>query len=315
MDKKTRIDFICGLPRSGTTWMAEVMSEHSEVVSFGETQYWGKKYVKCKEKKYSIRDQKEIINNMWGRTLMKGKSHDIKSVMRENEEYLTRRRYTPKKYFEKIVEIILDLEGKKRAIEKTPHHIHYIDRIAKEFEKSRFLILVRDPYDFILSYKHQSDRREGAPKKSFEKVYHPLGASLSYRGYCNSVIDAKKKYPQRTLLVRQKEIKNSSKKLVKNVQKFLGVNAEKIRREKTNTSFPSRERPDLEEVEIFWMNKLAKKNIKEMGYRVKKTDTKVEDVVLSMLKIPIWLKNIYINISNRSNRPWSHISKWIRSEF
>ena len=44
------VHYICGMPRSGTTWMDACLSSHAACASLGETLYWGRGYISPKNR-------------------------------------------------------------------------------------------------------------------------------------------------------------------------------------------------------------------------------------------------------------------------
>ena len=45
------------------------------------------------------------------------------------------------------------------AVEKTPHHVRHVDRIRRHVPDARFVIMIRGPEEFLLSYKHKGDTK------------------------------------------------------------------------------------------------------------------------------------------------------------
>jgi hypothetical protein len=54
-------------------------------------------------------------------------------------------------YLRTFMELVAESQGKQRWLEKTPWHFHYIPEIRAAFPNVKFLVMVRDPRDVVVS--------------------------------------------------------------------------------------------------------------------------------------------------------------------
>ena len=58
-NKNKRIIFVCGLPRSGTTLVEQILSSHKEAIGIGEVEY-----LETAIQKFFIQDNKVLSQNL-----------------------------------------------------------------------------------------------------------------------------------------------------------------------------------------------------------------------------------------------------------
>lgn len=254
-----KLHFIVGMSRSGTTWMMTSLNTHSLLSSFGETCFFGR---------YGIREDiltKDDLNKLWkiysqlnisytSPTAPAFSNGGIYTVMSNViEEIIKEKTNTIKRkdIFDRFIDKMLFIEGKEIAIEKTPHHLNYIEDIKIMYPESKIIVMKRDAKSFMLSYKHQGDRKDAVVKSIFEMIYHPVGCCFVYRKYNNSVKKAMS-FPD-TFLVNFPEIKEKPKETIIGVLDFLAVPYENILKPKVNSSFPNDEKKKLEIADKFWL--------------------------------------------------------------
>ena len=61
--KDKKILFICGMPRSGTTLLEQIISAHTKVDSLGETEFLGKIFNKIDLKNFDLKETYENLNS------------------------------------------------------------------------------------------------------------------------------------------------------------------------------------------------------------------------------------------------------------
>ncbi|MCA9582782.1 MAG: sulfotransferase, partial [Myxococcales bacterium] len=211
------IHFLCGMSRSGTTWMSLRVNEHPDAAMFGETMYFGRRYLEPKSPPhYSDTELRKAYaalegSALWNVKVVEGANYNNIDperpdlVLREAIDNLPRPA-TPAALFTAVAEAIAEAEGAQVAVEKTPHHLMWIDRIAEAYPEARFVINLRDPYGFTLSYKHQGDRLADHAKDSFGTLYHPAACAMLWRGYARAAQKAQERYGDRIHVVRYDDI-------------------------------------------------------------------------------------------------------------
>lgn len=324
--------FIVGMSRSGTKWLSMCLNQHSEIAVFGETGFWGKDYIPTENGQWTPQQCSAVVNRMpgirerrideHGRVHVEGQATPVgASVGGLNglfaplaEEILSvGESLTPEEVFNRICSIVADDSGKKKILEKTPHHVNWIRRIHATYPDARFLVMYRDPYGFMRSYKHQGDRKPQEIGATYRRMYHPIGCALVYRGYARAILDAQSLCPENMLMISLDAIKRDAKSSLAEACHFLGVSfEEECLLPPLNSSFPER-RKNLDEVDVLWMNWIAGREIQKLGYRKRKANVPVNKLVQTLLEVPKWGVNVWKHFKQHQNASVTkYILRWLR---
>ncbi len=316
---------IAGMSRGGTTWTGKCLNEHSQAAVFGESLFWGRRYFPPQaDGRYDPADTAAVLESL--RTGFKhfvgdGPGH-LKNVTLENGGEIIKSvaaqlppRPTPYEVFATYGREIARREGKATFVEKTPHSILWIDRIIAQAPDLRMLVLVRNPYDFMLSYKHQGDRKSAEVRQTFQEVYHPFGCAMVWRGYARAALKARDVYPKETLLISFEELTAPKSGAIQRLQEFFGLPVEPIEEmvPTDNTSFPGGERPKLTPVDLFWMNLIARRWIRTLGYEKRPTPVAPLKVLWSLATLLPWAWRSYRYVaSTRRDSTLKYLLNWVR---
>lgn len=306
---RKKLNFICGVSRGGTTWLGHCLNEHPDVAVFGESLYWGRNFVEPKNgRKYSEKEARKVLELLSktskgfigeGKGYLKNINLDLWSGLKNREPNSP---VSPDALFGSICEWVAKVEEKKFVVEKTPHHLDWIPRIKRFSPDSKFLVMIRDPYGFVLSYKHQGDRARDEVRLKFKRLYHPIGAALVWKRYMKSAQLASNLFRDDILLLEFDDLRKDPELAWANILKFFNfplISVPKI--ERTNTSFPN-SRATLEPIDRFWLNLIAGKYLKIMGYQRQNSCASVRMVAFSFFAAIPWavrsLMHINRNVSD-----------------
>ena len=298
--------FIVGMSRAGTTWLAKTLNAHADVAAFGETAFWGRQYLApAADGRYNPAQLQELLE--FHRRLPHstagegdaGRSQPgcFKSLTQDTYDALMDRvfselppRPTPAEVFTAMARGVAEAEGKTVAVEKTPHHINWVDRIADALPHSKFIVMVRQPYDFVLSYKHQGDRYSGAVRAVFDRLYHPIACALVWRGYVRSATDIAARHPDRVRLVYFEDLRTSPAETIEGVLSFLQLDPNGLTETvpPDNSSFPRGKRPALNAADLFWLNLVAREEIRQLTVPVRPTPWEPLQIAWSAAVFPCW---------------------------
>lgn len=265
--------FTVGMSRSGTTWLARALNRHPEIAVFGESAFWGRKHVPPAEEAYAAEECREVERAHDGRMSVNdvapelgGPSAVVRSATGEAAEEAEP--VGPGELYRRVCARVGRAEGARIVVEKTPHHVLWVDRIEKHVPGARFLVCVRDPRGFLRSYKHQGERKPPPVRETFEDLYHPVVTALVARQYLRAIRSVLDTRPDRTRMVRLEEIEDDPDGVLRDVQRFLGVEVRAgLDRGTENTSFPgAEERPELDPAELFWLDVVAGRASEALGY-------------------------------------------------
>lgn len=295
--------FIVGMPRAGTTWLSQSLNQRSDVVALGETMFWGKSYVGG----LCLPSSRRTLELMKGRLLAKPlettvqiagpgqtrviRPHNLTAILESGFSRLPNTA-TPADLFLNVCRTFAQAEGKRAWVEKTPHHIFSARRILRHLPNARFVAMIREPYSFMLSYKHQPGHdRTPQSRRRFEERYHPMACALLWSLTWRAIRRLLRRCPKQILVVRMDEVEAEPQQVLCRVQDFFDLPSERSAPPlptRINSSFEGHARPELAEEDIAWMNIVAGRHIVEAGYPLLHLPDNLRHLARSALEIPAW---------------------------
>lgn len=320
------VRLIAGMPRSGTTWLATALNNHPDAAAFGEMAYWGRLWVQPAEDGLYHREQlDEVLAIHRQRALLcqaATSEGEVDVIPADRWPVLMQELFdgfkppvSPGEVFLQFIHLVAREMGKTIAIEKTPHHVNWLDRVFHYLPNARLVVLVRDPYTFALSYKHQGDRKPEPNRRKFERLFHPLAVALSWRKLADSAQLATQKYGERVCVIRNSEMRARPEQTIRQVLDFFDIppaDAEQLVGV-ANTSFPAGKKPELDAATTFWINRVNRKRIAEWGFAYQPAEFAPLAIGMSMLRLPIWF---YRNVRNTrvggGGSRFGYMLSWLR---
>ena len=147
--------FIVGVPRSGTTLLAAMLSGHSRLICGTETDFFHfLNQVDVSEltaKSTWPNDATDFLFKMVQARGKKSVPENYNFEKKEIHKYLSEKSPTVKSILNSITEQYAIKHNKVRWIEKTPRHLLYLHKIRMYLPDSKIIRIVRDPRDTALS--------------------------------------------------------------------------------------------------------------------------------------------------------------------
>jgi len=296
---------IMGMPRAATTWMCKCLNAHPDAAAFGESSIWGRAFVEPQEDgTYDAAQLKWIVDRLKDGGVLKSTLGDQPGCLQHLTEasfpqHLDRafdgaERLTPREVHQCMAAAVAEGEGKPCAIEKSPHHLMWLDRIMTYAPDAKCIVMLREPYGFMLSYKHWIGRDDYA-RKRFRQRYHPIACALVWKAYMRAAAEAGRKYGNQLLFVHVEDVKRDAQAVLAEAQRFFGLSvvplADKVPPD--NTSFQQRKRPELRGADVFWMNRIAGNVARQAGYDLKPVGGDWLGILWSIMRMPAWaLQNV-----------------------
>lgn len=324
--------FIVGMSRSGTKWLSMCLNQHPKVAVFGETGFWGKNYIQTEDGYWTPDQCRSVLNRMpgirkkrrdeVGRLHVEGQATPVGAsvgglhglfISLAEEILAGDKKISPRELFNRMCAVVSDESGKEHVIEKTPHHVNSIDRICSAYPRAKFVVMYREPYGFMRSYKHQGDRKAPEVSASYRKMYHPIGCALVYRGYAQTILRGKSEYLDKALFLPLASVKNDAEDTLCRVCDFLGVDySDDCLLPPLNSSFPE-QKEELEKVDVLWMNWLAGREMRKLGYTKKKSGASVSSLMKTLSEVPRWSLNVWKHLKTYQNASAArYIMNWLR---
>jgi hypothetical protein len=316
------------MPRAGTTWLVKTLNLHPDVAAFGETQFWGRTYVEPgPESSYGPAQLEAVAANL-KRSLKTSLSAIgegpgcLRALKPEGIDAFVdgvfeglRPPLAPAEVFTRFCAAVAAAEGKRCCVEKTPHHVNWLDRIWKAMPGARVVLMTREPYGFALSYKHADRIETVGDKRAFRRLYHPLGCALVWRTSLRAARRAARLRPSQTLLVDLAEIRAGEAAVLDRVQRFLGLQPAAVAGSlpPDNTSFPEGGNPELQPEDLFWINLLCGRGMREMSVARRPVGFAPWRLLLSVLELPLWTFWKLRDLHRRgAGRTLKYVWRWLR---
>jgi len=290
-----RIRLVVGMSRAGTTGMVEALNSHPDVCAFGETKFYG-----VSAAKNATLDAGAIadLNRHFKSIVLRLRSPDtaepretdaLKSAILDALNALPIP-ISRAGAFVSIGEAAAQALGKTYWVEKTPHHLMHLAEVLQDDHCARVVVMLRAPEGFLLSYKHQGDRKRRAVRKTLHNLYHPLIVSLICRRYLRAARKWQDRSPEVVLVVGLEDVKTSPEDTYGTVLDHLCLPAAEIASDtRSNSSFNSNApRPELAQVERFWLGLLTNGDAVAFGFRPIAYRFQPLAVLVSLATLLVW---------------------------
>ena len=232
---KTEQIFVVGSGRSGTTMMGRILGNHSEVFTFNEIHYLG--WLSSVSKMHQLISKQEavmLLSELFaiqedGIFLKK----DPKNFYAKAEKCLkVKENLQEVEVYKLLLETITVENNRQVACEQTPKNIFYINELLNAFPNAKFIHIVRDSRDVLLSQKNKWKRRFlGASKIPLKEAvrsymnYHPITSAKFWKSAVEH--GCKMENHPRVLKVKYEDVLLNSEEEIKAICRFLGLNFEK----------------------------------------------------------------------------------------
>ncbi len=220
--------FVMGSGRSGTTMVRDVLGNHPEICSLPETSFfdrlWAARFFMGKLSKKNSR-----LKFVW---LFFYACGDRLIVNFNKKMELMANKYADADFFthKNLYTLMCDSlseEHENVVVEKTPHHLLFMDFIAQRYPEAKFIYITRDPVDMVNSYISRGDLPSNYKQVAMEWV---VGNEIG--------LMCLKKYPDRVVHIRYEDIIDNPIIAVEKLFNFIGKSFnERYLNIKSNSTF------------------------------------------------------------------------------
>ena len=334
--KTSRLFFIVGNSRSGTTLVSRILKRHGAVHVLNETHFMEEFGSERRDFAFLTQNQQyRLVNTL---LTIQRKDYYRKS---EYEEYtqdaqtiLTAFQQQATHDFPALLLAFFRFEaarlGKSHCGDQTPRHVFYIKELAEIFPDARFIHMIRDPRAVLLSQKKKwrAGRKRGQP--FFEVLrtrlnYHPITTAVIWKKSIQAGLNTEKIIPATRMqtfffehLVQRPEatvktlcaflsLDFSTDMLAVDVEMSSSVELEGATG--VSRSVAERWREGLSRTEIFLCETCAGGTMHELGYE--RTRSRPNPVLLIgyMFALPFQLTIALLFNLGRMGNPIRYISK------
>ena len=222
--------FIVGNSRSGTTMMGRILNNHPEVFTFKELHFFDRFFSSSDQDQYI--DKNEAIRLFSNLICIQehGIFHkvDLNSYNNLSESILHKQEYTRLDVYNSFLNYVVRKNKSSVACEQTPGNLFYLNEISNNIPNIKFINMVRDPRDVLLSQKNKWKRRYlGASTiPLFESLrsffnYHPIIISNLW----NSSVSSSSNFSKQSMIhtVYFEELVTNPEEVIRDLCLFLEI--------------------------------------------------------------------------------------------
>ncbi len=163
--------FIFGFPRSGTTLLRSILSQHSQITLVNEPELiWAMRYAGYDiESKFSKDDRSLLINKLKRiglcRKHLERNAESVKTAFLHSDGTLS---------FKEIFEKLLPKPNENQVVwgEKSLNNLFFIKEILSMYPQAILIHMIRDPRSAILSYYQKTRRGTSGENSNIEYGFH-----------------------------------------------------------------------------------------------------------------------------------------------
>lgn len=326
-DRRSHEQFrlIVGMSRAGTKAVMRSLNLMDDVAAYGESCFWGSFWVQPNADGWYHRAQLDRIKKIYCSSILVPFDYDEGGLCAPLEEAQAQiatdidslqTPVSPGKAFSVLGEAIAKTVGKDVWVEKTPHHLMYLDRILEHSPNARIIVMLRNPASFLLSYKHQGDNKPEKIRKRFHSTYHPAVVAFICRGYLRSALRAQEKWPENVKIVSLEKLIAEDSVTIFDIANHLELDSNsKLRHLNDNSSFESATaRPALKGSELVWLRLFTKRYARELDLHEPIAGSGLFGFIGSVLSLPLWgVRLVVATSSNKNYTSWRHLLNWVKS--
>jgi len=229
--------FVVGTHRSGTTWLANILCQHSSIVGIQAERHFGIHesafFSHVRGRFGDLRDNNNFIQFV---EVFGSSDYFILSGLKKEFFYEARPRTYPEA-FRLLMDRLAEAKGAKYWVEKTPAHSLYLDEITMCYPDAKFIGIRRNVVDTVRSVVQRQRGMSTLLSRMIllvKTVFH----------YCNYMkhIDHHLKKTDSMMVVNYEELRQTPQRVLSDVCQFLGIEFESQMLEcryQPNTSFRS----------------------------------------------------------------------------
>jgi LPS sulfotransferase NodH len=211
--------FVCGAPKSGTTWLQRILDAHPEVCCSGEGHFISR---------FSVPAAKVV--NAYNR----GLEHEARLVY-DGQPYYG---HVDQAEFDELVRgfILRRLRARASAQtrwigDKTPRYTHHLEQLHRLFPAAKIIHIVRDPRDVAVSRMAFSRRAGAAEARQPGSEQHRLtieGALRTWREAVTAVDAFARTHPDLVCELHYRDLHADPMGEVERLFEFLGAPAPRV---------------------------------------------------------------------------------------
>lgn len=222
---------VMGTPRSGTTLTAKILGQHPELFMPGETHFFDDVYSRREKlgsptSKQGAKNIAERLFTLYGRynepddqvriealTSVDKLSHDIFKTCADYEEVFSLFMTMQMSHYSKIY-----------WGNNTPRDLFNVSEIREFYPNAKIIVCVRDPRDFLGSYKGKWRATANEEVDRLKRLYHPVITSYLWKANMKQLPNIHHFFPDKSVFIlKYEELVTSPEKMVAELCMHIGV--------------------------------------------------------------------------------------------
>jgi hypothetical protein len=216
-----QVFFVCGAPKSGTTWIQRMLDAHPQVCCSGEGHFIEKFTIPMAEVVRNYNAQMTVV----GRNVYEGKPYYPELNQGDFDEIA-------RAFILSRLKLRVGDPGVRAIGDKTPRYAVYLRQLSRIFPDARFIEIVRDPRDVAVSRLHHAGRVgvKDALVAGSERRAEQIRVTCEDWVRCvRAVADFAAQHPQKIVTVRYADALGSPGEVAQRLFGFLGVDTDPAR--------------------------------------------------------------------------------------
>lgn len=232
-EPENKFIFIVGSSRSGTTLLNGILSNHSEVQTFNELQFFDLFSSDSFEEPINKKDAIFYCGLLLARVdddVWKTEPSDIhikkaQEILRD----IKGNKISPLFIYIRTLDYLCNENGKKYIVDQSGRNILYEEVLLKKIPNAKFLQMIRDPRAVCYSQKKRWKKRwkggENIPLKNSIRVlfnYHPISTSILWKKY-TEIGEKLNDKTDRHVMIKYEELVKHPDQSIRQLCKFLAI--------------------------------------------------------------------------------------------
>jgi hypothetical protein len=218
--------FVVGPPRSGTTLTARLLGGLPQLFMPGETHFLEDIYHRHGEAGDCSGHLPEILarlRTLYGRY---DEPDDQRRIDRLRESGAFERGLaacrTPREIFDAFMRLQAASAGKRRWGNQVPRDVFELETIFRMFPDARVIACIRDPRDFLISYRDKWTIASDGARARLRRLYHPVLTSYLWKASALAILAGKSRFADAVQILRYEDLVCAPDSSLRQLCSFIG---------------------------------------------------------------------------------------------
>jgi Sulfotransferase family len=218
--------FVVGPPRSGTTLTAHLLGELPRLFMPGETHYLEDIYRRYGDPAGCVQHLPDILarlRTLYGRFDELDDQRRIDGLCRSGafERQLSGCR-THREILDAFMTLQAASTGKTRWGNQVPRDAFELDTIFGMFPDARVIACIRDPRDFLVSYRDKWTIASDGDRPRLRRLYHPVLTSYLWKASARAILAGKSRFGHTVHVMRYEDLVSEPAACLRALCSFIG---------------------------------------------------------------------------------------------